>query len=58
MTDSRGLAEAGYFDCAGGGQVVAKSRPSRVQTNDVCSDERGLIHIIDRVRGMHIVERA
>ena len=30
---------------------------SRVQTNDVCSDDRGLIYIIDRVRGMHIVER-
>ena len=29
----------------------------RVQTNDVCWDERGLIYIVDRVRGMHILER-
>ncbi len=26
-------------------------------TNDVTIDDRGLIYIIDRVRGMHIVER-
>jgi hypothetical protein len=31
---------------------------TRVQINDGCSDDRGLIHIIDRIRGMHIVERA
>lgn len=30
---------------------------ARLQTNDVCSDDRGLIYITDRVRGMHIVER-
>jgi hypothetical protein len=29
-----------------------------VQTNDVCRDDRGLIYIVDRVRGVHIVERA
>lgn len=29
----------------------------KLQTNDVCSDDRGLIYIIDRLRGMHIVER-
>ena len=28
------------------------------QINDGCSDDRGLIHIIDRIRGMRIVERA
>lgn len=29
----------------------------KVQTNDVCWDDRGLIYIIDRARGMHILER-
>jgi hypothetical protein len=33
------------------------SGSTRIQTNDVCSDDRGLIYIIDRIRGMHIVER-
>jgi hypothetical protein len=30
---------------------------TRVQTNDVCIDKRGLIYMIDRTRGVHIVER-
>jgi hypothetical protein len=29
----------------------------RVQANDVYVDERGLIYLIDRVRGLHILER-
>ena len=29
----------------------------RVSSNDVTIDERGLIYLIDRVRGLHIVER-
>jgi hypothetical protein len=29
----------------------------RVQSNDVTVDERGLIYLLDRVRGMHILER-
>ncbi len=29
----------------------------RVQSNDVTVDERGLIFLIDRIRGMHILER-
>jgi hypothetical protein len=29
----------------------------RVQSNDVCFDERGLIYLIDRTRGLHILER-
>lgn len=29
----------------------------RVQSNDVTVDERGLIYLIDRVRGLHILER-
>jgi hypothetical protein len=29
----------------------------RVQSNDVCYDERGLIYLIDRIGGVHIVER-
>jgi hypothetical protein len=28
-----------------------------VQSNDVCYDERGLIYLIDRGRGLHILER-
>jgi hypothetical protein len=28
-----------------------------VQTNDVCHDERGLIYLVDRNRGLHIIER-
>jgi hypothetical protein len=30
---------------------------TRVQSNDVCYDERGLIYLIDRGRGLHILER-
>ena len=29
----------------------------RVQSNDVCFDSRGLIYLIDRTRGLHILER-
>ena len=29
----------------------------RVQSNDVCFDENGLIYLIDRTRGLHILER-
>lgn len=29
----------------------------RVSSNDVTVDERGLIYLLDRVRGMHIIER-
>ncbi|MDH5747942.1 MAG: hypothetical protein OEY85_01395 [Rhodospirillales bacterium] len=29
----------------------------RVQSNDVCLDDRGLIYLIDRCRGLHILER-
>jgi hypothetical protein len=30
---------------------------TRVQSNDVTVDERGLIYLLDRVRGLHILER-
>jgi hypothetical protein len=30
---------------------------SRVSSNDVCVDDRGLIYLIDRGRGLHILER-
>jgi hypothetical protein len=30
---------------------------ARVQSNDVCFDDRGLIYLIDRTRGLHILER-
>ena len=30
---------------------------TRVQSNDVTVDERGLIFLLDRVRGLHILER-
>jgi hypothetical protein len=29
----------------------------RVQSNDVCFDSQGLIYLIDRTRGLHILER-
>jgi hypothetical protein len=29
----------------------------RVQSNDVCYDAQGLIYLIDRTRGLHILER-
>jgi hypothetical protein len=29
----------------------------RVQSNDVTVDERGLIYLYDRLRGLHILER-
>jgi hypothetical protein len=28
-----------------------------VQSNDVTVDDRGLIYLLDRVRGLHILER-
>lgn len=31
---------------------------SRVASNDVCVDDRGLLYLIDRGRGLHILERA
>jgi hypothetical protein len=51
IADPHCLREVAYF--------VPPPPPgtTRVQTNDVCSDDRGLIYIIDRIRGMHIVER-
>ena len=30
---------------------------TRVCSNDVCFDDRGLIYLIDRTRGLHILER-
>jgi len=30
---------------------------ARVCTNDVCVDDRGLIYVIDRGRGLHVLER-
>jgi hypothetical protein len=30
---------------------------ARVSSNDVCTDDRGLIYVIDRGRGLHILER-
>jgi hypothetical protein len=29
----------------------------RVQSNDVTVDDRGLMYLLDRVRGLHILER-
>jgi hypothetical protein len=31
---------------------------ARPSSNDVCVDDRGLLYLIDRVRGLHILERA
>jgi hypothetical protein len=45
-------------------KVVAHFTPDpppgqkQLMSNDVCWDERGLIYLIDRDRGLHIVERA
>jgi hypothetical protein len=33
------------------------SGSERVQSNDVTVDERGLIYLLDRIRGLHILER-
>src|SRR5262249_60653313 len=30
----------------------------RVSSNDVCRDQRGLLYLIDRGRGLHVLERA
>ena len=35
----------------------APAGATRVQSNDVCYDDRGLIYLIDRGRGLHILER-
>jgi hypothetical protein len=32
-------------------------RPDRVQSNDVTVDERGLLYLTDRRRGLTIIER-
>ena len=31
---------------------------ARVCSNDVCVDDRGLMYLVDRGRGVHILERA
>jgi len=30
---------------------------NKVSSNDVFMDDRGLIYLLDRIRGLHIVER-
>ena len=47
MNDASGITPVGYLDCSGGGQVVVR----------VCTDARGLLDLIHRHRGLHILER-
>jgi hypothetical protein len=37
---------------------VENGNPGRVQSNDVTVDDRGLIYLLDRIRGCHILERS
>jgi hypothetical protein len=37
---------------------VAPGDGGRAQSNDVTVDDRGLIYLLDRIRGCHILERA
>jgi len=39
------------------GQVTVPAGATRVQSTDVCYDDRGLIYLMDRTRGLHILER-
>ncbi|MCE2998735.1 MAG: hypothetical protein ACK59Y_14410 [Betaproteobacteria bacterium] len=42
------------------GTVMAQAHPigsERVQSNDVTVDDRGLLYLLDRVRGLYILER-
>jgi hypothetical protein len=38
-------------------QPPAPEGHARVSSNDVCVDNRGLLYLIDRGRGLHILER-
>ena len=51
IADPRRPREVGYF------LPDVPEGSSRVQSNDVTVDDRGLIFLLDRVRGMHILER-
>jgi hypothetical protein len=44
--------EVGHF------RPPAPEGATRPSSNDVCVDDRGLLYLIDRVRGLHILERA
>jgi len=51
-----GLRPVAWFDCPGGGQVVVDGHVACC-SNDVWVDDRGLLYLIDRGRGLHILER-
>ena len=68
MHRASGIREVAYFDCAGDGQVVVENGfahfvpdvpggAPRVSSNDVFVDANGLIYRIDRIRGLHVLER-
>jgi hypothetical protein len=39
-------------------EPIPRSGAPRIQSNDVTVDERGIIYLLDRIRGLHILERA
>jgi hypothetical protein len=56
MSSAKGLRQVGYFDCPGDGQIVVAGTTARVQSNDVTTDDRGLLYLLDRLRGLIILE--
>jgi hypothetical protein len=51
IANPHSLKEVAYF------MPDVPSGSDRVQSNDVTVDDRGLIYLLDRVRGLHILER-
>ncbi|MGH7331578.1 MAG: hypothetical protein ACREKS_02290 [Candidatus Rokuibacteriota bacterium] len=60
--EGRGLRPVGHFDCAGGGQVVVEGEVAFIAhmhapAGTTLVDVSDPIYLIDRGRGLHILER-
>ncbi len=62
VMNTHGIKQVGYLDIAGGGQIRVDGNYAYVGHMEFphgrsIVDDRGLIYIIDRMRGLHVVER-
>lgn len=66
MSKSKGIREVAYVGNMRNPQAMKEvayfvpdvpQGSDRVQSNDVTVDDRGLLYLLDRVRGLHILER-
>jgi hypothetical protein len=56
-TGGTGMSGVHRFDFDGRYAYISPTVDERVQSNDVTVDDRGLIYLYDRIRGLHILER-